>query len=756
MPSSSDEDGRTRLSDAEIEAIAERLGKGEFLDEHWRRRLFREPKEAELGYSGKQGRSAVLAETMAVPLQKLKRFGSKDESGWTNKLVFGDNLQVLKTLLEMKERGELRNADGTDGVRLCYIDPPFATKREFRTSKGQVAYRDKVEGAEFIEFLRRRLVFIHELLADDGVLYLHLDTNKVHYMKVLLDEIFGPQNFRTEIIWKRSSAHSDTKQGRRQHGRIHDTILFYTKGNSWPWNPIYTPYDEEYVEGFYRFEEAETGRRYRLGDLTAPGGAGKGNPRYELMGVTRYWRYSKEEMARLVDEGRVLQTSPGAVPAYKRYLDEMAGVTLQDIWTDIKPIGAQASEREGYPTQKPVELLERIMESSSNPGDIVLDCFLGSGTTAVAAEKLGRRWIGVECGKLAIYLSQRRLISLSEGNGKTATSGTAHQFELCAAGLYDNELLEQLTYENYEAFCLELFGCRPGPHKIAGVPMAGTRKGGPVHLFPFHKTPDLLMGREYIESLHERIGSKVNGAVYVIVPESSCDPGLFENLIFLSENSYFVLRVPYSVIRELHGRGFELLSQPASLSEINDALDSFGFDFVQLPEVEADYEQADGTLSVEVKGFQRGGLDPDDIDDLEDGGRPDLAMVLADSNYGGEVFKLSDYHFGDELAVSKWTFNIGLPEGSTRVLVSYMDLHGNELRQVLELPLAKAKAVKGAPRAKAATSRKKAATGTGAEASSKENSSRNAKAPSQAKGTSASKAKTPSSRKRATKAKTAP
>ena len=316
------------LTRTEIEAITARLEAGQYLDDHYRSKLFRQPKEAELVYAAKEGRSSVLSRTMAVPLQVLKRFGGA-EAGWANKLVFGDNLQVLKTLLELKERGELRNADGTPGVRLCYIDPPFATKREFRTSKGQLAYRDKVEGAEFVEFLRKRLVFIHELLADDGVLYLHLDTNKVHYMKVLLDEIFGPQNFRTEIIWKRSSAHSDTKQGRAQHGRIHDTILFYSKGASWRWKPVFTPYEQEHIDSSYNNIDEATGRRYFLGDVTAPGGASKGNPHYEIFGITRFWRFARSEMERLIDEGVVVQPSPGAVPRQKRYLDEMPGVPLQ-------------------------------------------------------------------------------------------------------------------------------------------------------------------------------------------------------------------------------------------------------------------------------------------------------------------------------------------------------------------------------------------------------------------------------------------
>lgn len=681
-------DGLPSLGEAEIKAITGRLKKGEFLDDHYRRLLFRQPKEYELTYAGKHSRSQILADTMEVPLQTLKSFGG-EPGGWTNKLIFGDNLQVLKTLLETKERGELTNSDGSPGVRLCYIDPPFATRREFRTSKGNLAYRDKVEGAEFVEFLRKRLVFIHELLADDGVLYLHLDTNKTHYMKVLLDEIFGPENFRTEIIWKRSTAHSDTKQGRKLHGRIHDSILFYSKGPGWVWNPLYTPYNEAYLESKYRHVEDETGRQYRLDNLTAPGGASKGNPEFELMGVTRYWRYSKKRMSELVSEGRIVQTKPGGVPQYKRYLDESEGIPLQDVWTDLDPINSMAAERVNYPTQKPESLLGRIVETSSAPGDLVLDCFAGSGTAAVVAQRLARRWISVDCGKLAIYTSQRRLISLTEGSTKQKPFSTGGAFELCTAGLYDNELLEGLSFERYEQFALQLFGGRARHHKIASVPMVGTRKGGPVHLFPF-KEVDAQMGRSYIESLHERLKGKISGAVYVITPVSACDPGLFEDVIRLDENVYFILRIPYSVIEVLHGRDFELLTQPSSFDDLNDAIDSFGFDFVEPPEVEVSYRRSKGKLRAEIKSFRRGGLDPDEFAELEDKGRGDLAMVMVDADHDDEVFRLTEHRFADELQDSSWAFEV---EGSGKAMIIFMDTYGNERREVMELakPTAKRK-----------------------------------------------------------------
>ena len=251
---------------------------------------------------------------------------------------------------------------------------------------------------------------MRRVLSPTGSIYLHCDDTASHYLKLVMDAIFGQRNYRTEIIWKRTSAHSDTKQGRKQHGRIHDVLFFYTKGDKWAWEPVYTPHDKEYVEKFYKHVEPGTGRRYTLDNLTGPYGAAKGNPRYEVMGVTRYWRYSQENMEALIDAGRVVQVKKGAVPRYKRYLDEMPGVPLQDVWTDIGPIPSQAAERLGYPTQKPLALLERIIQASSPPGGLVLDPFCGCGTAVHAAERLGRRWIGVDISTFAVGLMRGRVL----------------------------------------------------------------------------------------------------------------------------------------------------------------------------------------------------------------------------------------------------------------------------------------------------------------------------------------------------------
>ncbi|HEX6034918.1 MAG TPA: DNA methyltransferase, partial [Anaerolineales bacterium] len=249
-----------------------------------------------------------------------------------------------------------------------------------------------------------RLFEMKRILKPTGSIFLHCDPTASHYIKVIMDGIFGHRSFQNEIIWKRTSAHSDTKQGNVVHmGRVHDVILFYTKSDQSRRNEVYQAYNEEYVDKFYRHVDAD-GRRFQLGDLTGPGGASKGNPQYEFLGVTRFWRYSREKMQELYDQGRIVQSQPGAVPRYKRYLDEMQGTPLQDLWDDINSIGAQAVERLGYPTQKPLALLERIVQTGSDPDDVVFDPFCGCGTAIYAAHLQGRKWIGCDIAILSVQL----------------------------------------------------------------------------------------------------------------------------------------------------------------------------------------------------------------------------------------------------------------------------------------------------------------------------------------------------------------
>ena len=255
-----------------------------------------------------------------------------------------------------------------------------------------------------------RVVEIHRVLKPTGSFYLHCDSTVSHYLKLVLDGIFCPQggDFINEIVWKRTNAHSDTKQGRKAYGNITDAILYYTKSKDYKFNTQFLDYTQDYLEKFYKYVDAD-GRRYQLDNLTGPGGEAKGNPYYEVMGVKRYWRYSQERMNQLIVEGRVIQTKPGTVPRYKRYLDEMSGTPLQNIWDDIKPIQSQSAERLGYPTQKPLAILDRIIQVSSDEGDVVLDAYCGCGTTVCASERLNRQWIGIDITYQSISLILKRL-----------------------------------------------------------------------------------------------------------------------------------------------------------------------------------------------------------------------------------------------------------------------------------------------------------------------------------------------------------
>jgi DNA modification methylase len=303
-----------------------------------------------------------------------------------------------------------------DCIDLCYIDPPFNSNRNYEVFWGETkekrAFEDRHESTRaYIEYMRPRCVEMARVLKKTGSFYYHCDWHASHYVKVMLDQIFGENNFINEIIWKRQSAHNDAKQGSKHFGRLHDTLFLYGGGSGYLFKHLYKPYDEAYLDSFYKHIEPETGRRFQLGDLGAPGGGApsKGNPHYEFLGVTRYWRYSEERMQQLYAEGLIVQTRPGTVPRLKRYLDKGLGVPLGSVWDDVKPIQSHDVERLGYPTQKPLKLLERIIETSSNPNDIVLDAFCGCGTALVASQALDRQWIGMDISPTACRVMAKRL-----------------------------------------------------------------------------------------------------------------------------------------------------------------------------------------------------------------------------------------------------------------------------------------------------------------------------------------------------------
>ena len=352
-----------------------------------------------------------------------------DKTIWT-----GDNLDILRGM----------NAECVD---LIYLDPPFNSNQDYAAPVGSkaagAAFKDTWHLSDldvawmgliaderpatahvlrtagithgkgmqsYLTMMAVRLLEMHRVLKDTGSIYLHCDPTASHYLKLLMDAIFGARNFRNEITWKRTSTtKGNFGQGARFWPRAADILLFYSKSEKYGFTQQFGEYSPAYIENAYRYVEVGTGRRYRLVSMIGPGGAANGNPMYEVLGVTRYWRYSEERMRELIEKGLVVQSKPGAVPHRKYYLDEGQGVPIQSVWDDIGNLQASAKERVGYPTQKPLALLERIIKASSNEGDTVLDPFCGCATACVAADRLGRRWVGIDISPKAVELVNMRL-----------------------------------------------------------------------------------------------------------------------------------------------------------------------------------------------------------------------------------------------------------------------------------------------------------------------------------------------------------
>jgi DNA modification methylase len=299
---------------------------------------------------------------------------------------------------------------------LIYIDPPFNSNRNYEVFWGETkekrSFEDRHENTRaYIDYMRPRCEQMARVLKKTGSFYYHCDWHASHYVKVMLDQIFGENNFINEIVWKRQTSHNDAKQGSKHYGRLHDVLLFYCSGSEdYTWNQQYVSLDQTYIDSHYS-QVDENGRRFQWGDLRAPGGAApsKGNPHYVVLGVDGYWRYTQEKMEQFIREGRVTIPPGGAVPRYKRFLDESKGLPVGSVWDDINPINSQAKESLGYPTQKPLPLLERIIQTSSNENDIVLDAFCGCGTALVAAQKLKRQWIGIDISPTACRVMAKRL-----------------------------------------------------------------------------------------------------------------------------------------------------------------------------------------------------------------------------------------------------------------------------------------------------------------------------------------------------------
>lgn len=465
----------------------------------------------ELIWEGKydaQGRK-VAPPRIALPFQTVETvnesaaardlnhelFSSGRPTEWRNRLIWGDKKYVLPSLLE----------EFAGKVNLIYIDPPFATGGDFSFTANVPADPDEAEAESGMSFTKQPSVIeqkayrdtwgngldgylkwfyetvalLRDLLHDAGSIYVHVDHNVCHYAKGILDEVFGGDQFLNEIIWKRSDAHNDAGQGARFFGRIHDSLLLYSKGPNYYWKTIFTELPASTIEKWYRHVEEGTGRRFNKADLTARKAGG--NTRYEWKGATppagRYWAYSLDKMKKMDAEGRLVYSASG-MPYMKRYLDESKGVPLQDLWSDISMLrGIGGEERLGYATQKPEALLDRIIKTSSDVGDLVLDCFCGSGTTAAVAERLGRRWITCDLGRFAIHTTRKRLLGIP--NVKPFVVQNLGKYERQAwANAEFGESAEQIV-AGYRRFVLDLYHAQP----VSGyLWLHGSKSGRMVHV----------------------------------------------------------------------------------------------------------------------------------------------------------------------------------------------------------------------------------------------------------------------------------
>lgn len=420
--------------------------------------------------------------------RSLDFFASGRETEWRNRLIWGDKKYVLPSLLP----------EFAGKFNLIYIDPPFDTGADFSFSATipdnpeteedetttfvkqpsileQKAYRDTWgRGIDsYLHWFYEAIVLLRELLAETGSIYVHLDWHVGHYVKVVIDEVFGLENFHNHITWKRSTPRGNTS---RRYPELTDYIFFYTKTQNYPWNDQYAPYRQEYVEKYYQYVDEKTGRHFQPTSLLGHAGI---NPIYEWRGLKKPWRYPKHRLEELETNGLLYWPDRGDVPRLKRYLDEQKGRPLQSLWDDIPPVNSQAKEDTGYDTQKPQPLLERIIKASTNDGDLVLDCFVGSGTTAAAAEKLGRRWIACDLSRFAIHTTRKRLLGIEK----------VKPFVIQNLGKYERQVWQAAEFaspENirerearYRKFILDLYRGTP----ITGyVWLHGTKSGRMVHV----------------------------------------------------------------------------------------------------------------------------------------------------------------------------------------------------------------------------------------------------------------------------------
>ncbi|MBU0713341.1 site-specific DNA-methyltransferase [bacterium] len=402
----------------------------------------------------------------------LDLFAKGKPGEWRNRLIWGDKKYVLPSLLP----------EFAGKVNLIYIDPPFNVGADFSFTATipdnpeteedettsftkqasiieQKAYRDTWgKGLEsYLQWFYETAILLRELLAEDGSIYVHLDWHVGHYAKAVLDEVFGYDNFKNEVVWQRFNYHADAKR----YGIVHEGILFYTKTEKYIWNPQRTSFKESYIRSHFNQKDKD-GRNYRYDNMLAKGDgpARKFGNKLISPNPGTHWRYSQEKIDELWKQDKLIISDSDRV-SVKRYLDEIDGAVIHSIWTDINPLNSQAIERIDYPTQKPEALLERVIKASSNENDLVLDCFCGSGTTAAAADKLNRRWIACDLGRFAIHTTRKRLLGNPDVKPFVVQNLGKYERQEWMGAEFPDADSRAAVEQRYRHFMLQLFGAEP-------------------------------------------------------------------------------------------------------------------------------------------------------------------------------------------------------------------------------------------------------------------------------------------------------
>jgi site-specific DNA-methyltransferase (adenine-specific)/adenine-specific DNA-methyltransferase len=474
----------------------------------------------------------------------------------------------------------------------------------------------------FIEFLRRRLILAREILADDGTIYVHLDNKMSHYMKIIMDEVFGKNNFRNEIVWHYFMGGKPKKYFANKH----DTLLVYKKGGENKFNEQVHKRVLPYVPNLK---------------------SNKGLEEIECKNCSKgsgIWR---------------------------------SEVKVDDVW-DLSGVFNLSNEYIDYPTQKPEELLERIIKSSTDEGDLVLDFFGGSGTTMAVAEKLNRRWIVCDIGKLSFFTMQKRILDISKskalGNSNKKYRKKYKPFITTKLGFYDLKKTFSLDWGLYVSFVSNLFKVKMQNYEINGIHFNGKKNDSPVKIFDYIKHEDTGIDSEYVRNLHESLGEHNYNHIYIISPATRVK--FIADYEVIDNTKYFFLRVPYEVIDELHKSPFKKMYQPRSKGELNKVDDMIGFQFISPPEVVSEIV---GSKLV-IKSFTCSELDSQSEKNKFDL----LSAVYIDYDYKDGVFELDEYFFAADI-IAENICEIELKNTKGKMMVIYSDIYGNDFSETITL-----------------------------------------------------------------------